>query len=87
MFNQYIRGWVDYFSHFYKSALYPTLRRIDAHLASSEPNGSGRPRGRPFLVRRRYRPTIWAGARVRLLEHGHVAPHRVSKQPRRACRS
>ena len=83
MFNQYIRGWVDYFSHFYKSALYPTLRRIDAHLASSEPNGSGRPRGRPFVVRRRYRPTIWAGARVRLLEHGHVAPHRVSKQPRR----
>src|SRR5215203_2658372 len=32
MFNQYIRGWVDYFSHFYKSALYPTLRRIDAHI-------------------------------------------------------
>ncbi len=31
MFNPYIRGWIAYFSHFYKSALYPTLRRIDAH--------------------------------------------------------
>ena len=29
MFNSYIRGWVNYFSQFYKSALYPTLRRID----------------------------------------------------------
>src|SRR5207248_11460875 len=27
-----IRGWIGYFSHFYKSALYPTLRRIDAHI-------------------------------------------------------
>ncbi|KVG62118.1 group II intron reverse transcriptase/maturase [Burkholderia ubonensis] len=32
MFNPYIRGWIGYFSCFYKSALYPTLRRIDAHL-------------------------------------------------------
>ncbi|HTF61713.1 MAG TPA: group II intron reverse transcriptase/maturase [Edaphobacter sp.] len=32
MFNPYIRGWINYYSHFYKSALYPTLRRIDAHL-------------------------------------------------------
>jgi len=29
MFNPYIRGWINYYSHFYKSALYPTLRRID----------------------------------------------------------
>ena len=33
MFNPYIRGWINYYSHFYKSALYPTLRRIDAFLA------------------------------------------------------
>jgi RNA-directed DNA polymerase len=32
MFNPYIRGWINYYSHFYKSALYPTLLRIDAHL-------------------------------------------------------
>jgi group II intron reverse transcriptase/maturase len=32
MFNPYIRGWINYYSHFYKSALYPTLRRIDVHL-------------------------------------------------------
>jgi len=32
MFNPYIRGWVNYYSHFYKSALYPTLRRIDVFL-------------------------------------------------------
>ena len=32
MFNPYIRGWIAYFSQFYKSALYPTLRLIDAHI-------------------------------------------------------
>jgi RNA-directed DNA polymerase len=32
MFNPYIRGWTNYYSHFYKSALYPTLRRIDAFI-------------------------------------------------------
>lgn len=32
MFNPYIRGWINYYSHFYKSALYPTLKRIDAFL-------------------------------------------------------
>ena len=32
MFNPFIRGWINYYSHFYKSALYPTLRRIDAFL-------------------------------------------------------
>jgi RNA-directed DNA polymerase len=32
MFNPYIRGWINYYSHFYKSALYPTLQRIDVAL-------------------------------------------------------
>lgn len=32
MFNPYIRGWINYYSHFYRSELYPTLRRIDVHL-------------------------------------------------------
>jgi len=33
MFNPYIRGWINYYSHFYQSTLDPTLRRIDAALA------------------------------------------------------
>ena len=33
MFNPYIRGWINYYSQFYKSALYPTLLGIDAFLA------------------------------------------------------
>jgi RNA-directed DNA polymerase len=32
MFNRQIEGWIRYFRCFYKSALYPTLRLIDAHL-------------------------------------------------------
>ena len=32
MFNPYIRGWINYYSHFYKSALRSTLRRIDVDL-------------------------------------------------------
>lgn len=32
MFNPYIRGWINYYGHFYKSALYPTIRRIDVFL-------------------------------------------------------
>ena len=33
MFNPIIRGWINYYGHYYKSALYPTLRHIDAKLA------------------------------------------------------
>lgn len=32
MFNATIRGWVNYYSAYYKSALYPTLRHIDRKL-------------------------------------------------------
>lgn len=32
MFDQHIRGWVNYYSVFYKSALYPTLRHLDRKL-------------------------------------------------------
>jgi RNA-directed DNA polymerase len=32
MFNAVIRGWVNYYSAYYKSALYPTLRHIDRKL-------------------------------------------------------
>jgi RNA-directed DNA polymerase len=33
MFNAHIRGWINYYGRFYPSALYPTLRHIDAILA------------------------------------------------------
>src|SRR5271166_6436002 len=32
MCKPYIRSWINYYSHFYKSALYESLRRIDFHL-------------------------------------------------------
>lgn len=32
MFNAVIRGWIGYYSVFYKSALYPTLRHLDRKL-------------------------------------------------------
>ncbi|WP_082111257.1 MULTISPECIES: group II intron maturase-specific domain-containing protein [Photorhabdus] len=32
MFNAKIRGWINYYGAFYKSALYPTLRQIDRKL-------------------------------------------------------
>jgi len=33
MFNATIRGWINYYGRYYKSALYPTLRHIDSILA------------------------------------------------------
>ena len=33
MFNAIIRGWINYYGAYYKSALYPTLRHIDQILA------------------------------------------------------
>jgi RNA-directed DNA polymerase len=33
MFNPHIRGWINYYGRYYKSALYPTLRHIDSILA------------------------------------------------------
>jgi RNA-directed DNA polymerase len=33
MFNPVIRGWINYYGRYYKSALYPTLRHLDRRLA------------------------------------------------------
>ena len=33
MFNPIIRGWLNYYGRYYKSALYPTLRHLDRRLA------------------------------------------------------
>ena len=32
MFNPVVRGWINYYGRFYKSMLYPLLRRINDHL-------------------------------------------------------
>jgi RNA-directed DNA polymerase len=66
MFNPYIRGWINYYSHFYKSALYPTLRRIDAHLVQWARRKFKRLRQRPKVARGwlarviRSRPVLFA---------------------------
>src|SRR5260221_4014321 len=32
MYNPCIRGWINYYSHFYPTQLRPTLKRIDAYV-------------------------------------------------------
>lgn len=32
MFNSIVQGWINYYGRFYKSMLYPVLRRINEHL-------------------------------------------------------
>src|SRR5271165_405165 len=32
MFNSIVQGWINYYGRFYKSMLYPLLRRINEHL-------------------------------------------------------
>jgi RNA-directed DNA polymerase len=32
MFNPVIRGWINYYGRYYKSALYPSLRQMERHL-------------------------------------------------------
>jgi len=32
MYNPCIRGWITYYSHFYKTQLRPTLKRIDVYV-------------------------------------------------------
>jgi Group II intron, maturase-specific domain/Reverse transcriptase (RNA-dependent DNA polymerase) len=39
MFNNNIRGWINYYGCYYKSALYPALRHIDRILAQPVTNG------------------------------------------------
>ncbi len=32
IYNSQIRGWINYYGHFYRSQLRPTLKRIDAYV-------------------------------------------------------
>ena len=51
MFNPYIRGWINYYGQFYKSAMYPTLRRIDYFLLRWARRKFKRLRQRPKVAR------------------------------------
>src|SRR5246127_2306908 len=51
MFGPCIRGWINYYGHFYKSALYSTLRLIDDHLSRWAQRKFRRLRRRPKRAR------------------------------------
>jgi Group II intron, maturase-specific domain len=38
MYNPCIRGWINYYSHFYPTQLRPTLKRIDAYVRAGLAN-------------------------------------------------
>ena len=38
MFNSHIRGWINYYGRYYKSALYPTLLHIDKRSGTMGPS-------------------------------------------------
>ena len=46
MFNNHIRGWINYYGRFYKSALYPALRHIDRISGRTDHRGAGGDRAR-----------------------------------------
>ena len=66
MHNPCIRGWITYYSHFYKTQLRPTLKRIDAYVIRWARRKYKRMRhqtkgGRDWFVRlRRANPTLFA---------------------------
>jgi group II intron reverse transcriptase/maturase len=51
MFGPYIRGWINYYSCFYKSAMYATLRNIDRYLVFWVQRKYKRYRQRPAAAR------------------------------------
>ena len=77
MFNPMIRGWINYYSRFYKSALYPTLRHLNRILA--------RWAGRKYkgLGRHRRRAMHWLGRiatrQPALFVHWHLVPPEVGR--------
>jgi hypothetical protein len=51
MYNPCIRGWINYYSHFYGTRLRPTLRRIDAYVIHWARRKFKRMRHRPTAAR------------------------------------
>ena len=76
MFNAKIRGWINYYGAFYKSALYPTLRHIDRRLTLWATRKFKR------LARRRRRASHWLARVIRrqpgLFAHWRLL-HRVAR--------
>jgi len=76
-FNPMIRGWINYYSRFYKSALYPTLRHLNRILA----RWAGRKYKR--LGRHRRRAMHWLGRiatrQPALFAHWHLVPPEVGR--------
>jgi RNA-directed DNA polymerase len=66
MYNPCIRGWITYYSHFYKTQLRPTLKRIDAYVIRWVRRKFKRMRHQPKGARdwfdriRRANPTLFA---------------------------
>ena len=77
MFNPMIRGWINYYSRFYKSALYPTLRHLNRILT----RWAGRKYKR--LGRHRRRAMHWLGRiatrQPALFVHWHLVPPEVGR--------
>jgi RNA-directed DNA polymerase len=67
MFSPHIRGWINYYGHFYKSALYPSLKLIDEHLARWGQRKFKR------LRRRKRRARAWLSDMV--TRHPMLFPH------------
>jgi RNA-directed DNA polymerase len=66
MYNPCIRGWINYYSHFYRKLLRPTLQRIDAYVIRWARRKYKRLRPRPkgardwFVRLRRANPMLFA---------------------------
>jgi len=52
MFNKVVQGWINYYGRFYRSALYPVLRRINAYLVRWATRKYKRLRGHTTRARR-----------------------------------
>jgi RNA-directed DNA polymerase len=64
MFNPYIQGWINYYSHFYGSELTRTLLRIDAYLIRWGRNKYKRLRERTAGVRRWFARVVRSDPRL-----------------------
>jgi hypothetical protein len=69
-YNPYIRGWINYYGHFYRTRLRPTLKRIDAFIIRWARRKYKRLRHKPKGARdwlehvRRLNPTLFAHWRL-----------------------
>ena len=82
MFRPYIQGWINYYSHFYKSELTPTLHRIDAFLIRWARNKfkrlHQRPKGAREWLARVVRATPHCPASAPMGQKGRVEEGRIS---------